>query len=338
MRLLDHIAQCTAPFEVRQDSGSLWRLTGASDFSHRVRRCPLRYVLGDDLVRICVALAYSEGDELSGCLDLLHLPAEELWVEWSEPARREELSRTLPDCAAGPILASRTGVLIEADARGRAGRLRTFWLPCLEPCEPLLGPVETLIDLEGAAPTGPAQQLLEGRCIGVEDSKNPQVTALLRCASFRIDPAWQRYYQSEARDPRLRAALVPAVLASAPLDVPMLLALFLLLGIRADLVHTSVDPGRLNHKRQRLGRAPLLEHVEVSAPLFAPAARQPALLAVPARAAPRLHHVRGHIVRRSDTVYWRAPHWRGHLRLGQVRTRTVALRSGTAAGVGAVHH
>ena len=74
LRLLDHIAQCTAPFVVRQDRGDIWRLTGASDFALPLAHCPLRYVLTDDLVRTCTAIAYSDGDELSGCLDLLHIP------------------------------------------------------------------------------------------------------------------------------------------------------------------------------------------------------------------------------------------------------------------------
>lgn len=81
MRLLDHIAQSTAPLIVRQHSGAEWRLTGASDFARRLVQCPLRYVLSDELVRTCIALAYSDGDELSGCLDLLHLPAEQVWIE-----------------------------------------------------------------------------------------------------------------------------------------------------------------------------------------------------------------------------------------------------------------
>ena len=64
MRLLDHIAQSTAPLIVRQHSGAQWRLTGASDFARRLVRCPLRYVLSDELVRTCIALAYSDGDGL----------------------------------------------------------------------------------------------------------------------------------------------------------------------------------------------------------------------------------------------------------------------------------
>lgn len=33
-----------------------------------------------------------------------------------------------------------------------------------------------------------------------------------------------------------------------------------------------------------------------------------------------------HLVRRYHKVFWRRPHWRGHARLGCVRSRTVELR------------
>src|SRR5206468_7896976 len=101
LRLLDHIAQCTEPFVVRQDRGDVWRLAGANDFALALARCPLRYVLNDELVRTCTALAYSEGDELSGCLDLLRIPAEQLWGEWNEEAMRGELMRARPQCTGG---------------------------------------------------------------------------------------------------------------------------------------------------------------------------------------------------------------------------------------------
>jgi hypothetical protein len=49
------------------------------------------------------------------------------------------------------------------------------------------------------------------------------------------------------------------------------------------------------------------------------------------RLSPRLHHVRGHIVRRGASVFWRSPHMRGSARLGQVRSRTVDLTYGKTA-------
>jgi hypothetical protein len=116
------------------------------------------------------------------------------------------------------------------------------------------------------------------------------------------------------------------LVSSVALDIPMLLALFLLITVRADLVRTTVNFERLNRKRATVGRPPLLEHVEVSTPLLVRAAYRKAEHPIAMRSGPRFHHVRGHIVRRRSAVYWRGPHWRGHLRLGQVRSRTVELR------------
>ncbi len=327
MRLLDHIAQSREPCLVRQDSGEVWQLSSAADFSRRLVSCPLRYVLSDELVRTCTALAYSDGDELSGCLDLLHLPAETLWVEWDEGARRTALARVVPQFAADAGAdVMRAGALISARPAGRAGSLRTFWLTRGESPEPLLAPVETLLDFDGVAANSNAEALLDGSAVAVRDPHNPQSDELLQCAAFRFDGAWQRYYQHVATDAAARTEVTRRSLAAVAADVPMLLALFLLLAVRAPLVHRPVDPLRVNAKRTRLGRTPLLEHIEVSAPLFAQAERWHGEHGGNPRRGPRLHHVRGHLVRRHNAIYWRGPHWRGHVRLGSVRSRTVQLQ------------
>jgi hypothetical protein len=328
MRLLDHIAQSSAPFLVRQQCGELWRLTGASDFARHLERCPLRYVLSDDLVRTCNALAYSEGDELSGCLDLMHLPAPQLWIEWDEAARRDCLAWLLPECApGGDHNIVRAGALIRSDPHGRAGTVRTFWLTRAAPHEPLLAAVETLLDFEGPPLSAAPETLLAGEAVAVRDPRNGQLDRLLQCAAFRLDAAWQRYYQAVSGEATLRAEVIRCSLAAVAFDVPMLLALFLLMAVRARLVQHPVCPRRLNAKRARLGKRALLEHIEVSAPVFAAGPQRlpegPASL----RRGPRLHQVRGHLVRRRDVVYWRHPHWRGHVRLGSVRTRTVELQA-----------
>jgi hypothetical protein len=330
VRLLDHIAQCNVPFLVRQNCGNVWRLTGAADFSAAVARCPLRYVLSDELVRACVELAYSEGDELSGCLDLVHLPAERLWVEWNELAQREALGGVLPECVpSDEKRLERSGVLICAERGGRSASLRTFFLPSVEPREPLVAALETLLELDGGGATAPAEAVLKGGAVSVCDPQSEGVSALLQCARFRLDSAWQRYYESVLAgplDPVQGARVTRLLTSSVAFDIPMLLALFLLMTVRADLVQTTINPERLNRKRARFGRPPLLEHIEVSTPLLMRAAYRNAERPTAARSGPRFHHVRGHIVRRRNTVYWRGPHWRGHLRLGQVRSRTVELR------------
>ncbi len=188
--------------------------------------------------------------------------------------------------------------------------------------------LETLLELDGRGAAGPPETLLKGGAVSVCDPQNECVNELLRCARFRLDSAWQRYYGSvlsDPLDPVQSARMTRDLISSVALDIPMLLALFLLMTVRADLVRTTVNPERLNRKRARFGRPPLLEHVEVSTPLLVRAAYRNAEHPIAARSGPRFHHVRGHIVRRRNAVYWRGPHWRGHLRLGQVRSRTVEL-------------
>jgi hypothetical protein len=327
LRLLDHVAQSGSPFLVRQFDGELWQLTGPSDYAREVAGCPLRYVLSDQLVRNCIELAYSDGAGVCGCLDLVHLPAERLWIEWSGVVQREVLRRMMPDCSdAASEECVRHGVLICADAGGRRGSLRTFWLPAAEPLTPLLAPIETLIDLDReTVPASDAEALLAGEALRVRDSRSAEVDGLLECARFRLDPAWQRYYSTVASSPAERRAVLERSLGTVTFDVPALLALFLLMALRSELTHVPISTERINLKRARLGRAPLLAHIEVSCPVFAAPEHRPVGEELTPRTAPRLHHVRGHIVRREDAVFWRRPHWRGHLRLGCVRSRTVNL-------------
>lgn len=329
MRLLDHVAQCTAPFRVQQPCGDIWRLPGPSDYAQEVNRCPLRYVLADDLLRACIDLAYSEGAGLSGCLDLVHVPAEKVWVEWDGGVQREEVIRMLPECPRAENAGNlRQGVLISADPTGRTASFRTFWLAPGPPAEPLMAALETFVDLNGAgSPLAPAEALLDGGLVGIRDPRNAEIDKLLRCASFRLHETWQHYYAAAARTAAERAEVTQRSLATVAFDTPMLIALFLLIGLRSEIVQIPVSRERLNAKRLRHGGRPLLAHIEVSCPVLAGEQRRDNTEAPAAiRAAPRLHHVRGHIVRREDVVFWRRAHWRGHLRLGSVQSRTVTLQ------------
>ena len=342
MRLLDRIAQSRAPLLIRQ-GGALWRLPSACDFSADIGRCPLRYVLTDELLRLCVELAYSEGDDLSACLDLVHFPAEQLWIEWNEEVKRAELARLIPECVLrmeSPT--SRKGVFISAQpgsaAAFRCCSLRTFWSPCDRPAHALVAAAETQLDLEHHLTCGPVDAFLDGGLIAVRDPADAGVDAVLQHAGFRLDPLWQRYYRSTAHGPA-RDGIICACLAGVAFDVPIILALFLLMALRSGLRQVPVHHARLNAKRSRLHRPALLAHIEVSCPVLT-AADPPASGAHMARGAPRFHHVRGHLVRRGDALFWRRPHWRGHLRLGCVRSRTVELLppSLTPAGMAASGH
>src|ERR1700730_8117438 len=118
MRLLDLIAQSSP-----SQSGvpPTWPLPGPHHFARSVHACPLRLVLADDLTRCSTALAYAEGDRLSGCLDLVRVPSERLWVEWAESPRLQALSNVLEAQIKPAVTGGRAGVLVSSDASGRAG-------------------------------------------------------------------------------------------------------------------------------------------------------------------------------------------------------------------------
>ena len=94
MRLADQISQCRTPFIVENAINKRqMRLIGAADFSSAVVACPTRYSLSDDLVGLCTALAYSKGARTLACADLLHVPAERVWIEWCDAPWINELKR-----------------------------------------------------------------------------------------------------------------------------------------------------------------------------------------------------------------------------------------------------
>src|SRR6267378_3338789 len=124
MRLLDLIAQSSPS---QSDLPPTWGLPGPHHFAEAVHASPLRLVLADDLVRCSTALGLAEGDRLSGCLDLLRVPSERLWVEWAEGPRQAAL-REIPELNVEPVMnAGRAGALVCSDASGRTGTIRTFW-------------------------------------------------------------------------------------------------------------------------------------------------------------------------------------------------------------------
>ena len=78
MRLLDLVSQCPSDFRIEMQAGNALPPDSACrvrpGYAARVRSCESRYVLSDELVTVCAQLAFAEGDRLSKCLNLVHLP------------------------------------------------------------------------------------------------------------------------------------------------------------------------------------------------------------------------------------------------------------------------
>jgi hypothetical protein len=336
MMLLDQVAQCSTPFRVSnggcviaEQFGHATTLPGPADFSERIAACPLRYVLSDDLVYVCTDLALSDGDRLGACLDLIHLPGRDLWVEWSDVARDHALAKLSVQGGLSGVIpqggARRAGALVSSSVCGRRGLLRTFWSD--DSGVVTLAPMETHLDLDRGWPALPFQlPVFEGGLVGVNVSDRPEGADLFDCMRFRFDDGWSAYYRSHKLTAEKRHEILRSSLGAVARDMPMILAFSLLLGARAALATHRVERSRLNKQRRSKNKPPLLEHVEVRCPLIdcSPSPSGAAAFA-DVRRPPRLHHVRGHLVRRGHRVFWRTAHVRGRAAFGKVRSRTVTL-------------
>src|SRR6202040_3572970 len=100
-------------------------LTNAAAFAQDINKCATRYVLNDELTRLCTALAYSKGASTLACADLLHVPAERVWVEWCEAPWLAELIR-FGFKTDEQSFGGRRGALIQSSATGRRGLIRSF--------------------------------------------------------------------------------------------------------------------------------------------------------------------------------------------------------------------
>ena len=126
--MADRIAQCRTPFVVENTKDrSITHLNNAAAFSKSIESCATRYVLSDELTRLCTALAYSKGASTLACADLLHVPAERVWVEWTEAPWRSELALYGFKGPVDSAQLGRRGVYIQSTPQGRHGLLRTFW-------------------------------------------------------------------------------------------------------------------------------------------------------------------------------------------------------------------
>ena len=325
MKLFDRVAMARTPFIVQDcRTQRIGALNNTADCAQDVAQCPLRFVLTDELTRLCTALAYSKGSRTLECTDLLRVPAALLWIEWCNTACDQELSEygfpiESHSCPAG----GRRGALLRASLDGRRGMVRTFWTQAGED-EALASCVEGYFDFD--VPSTEDPEPFDGRMarvLRVVDGAHSGEDVLSRCFRFRYERTWQEYYDGGNLSAVEWAAIDHHALGTIAIAVPVILAFLLLLGSRTGLAQRPASLTRLNRSRAKSGKPPLLDHVEVSCPLLPAYPGREHSHAGGFRRRPRLHHVRGHLVRRGNELFWRVPHLRGSARVGRVHARTV---------------
>lgn len=171
----------------------------------------------------------------------------------------------------------------------------------------------------------PMAKAANGRnAFAVRNAALPQLDQLLSHVVARLDPTWEEFLVRCERGSF--AQHMQHCMENTWYLLPQILAFVAVLESRSPLTFSSSDLSRLNKARRRRGKHPLLDHAEVGLDLARrniPSGEHGANAKT--RQTPRLHHVRGHVVHRGDTTFWRAPHLRGDIALGVVR-RTVTVR------------
>lgn len=314
MRLLDGVNQADTEIVVETPRGER-RLPGAGAIASALAECPFRFVC-DGAVTAAAAAVALDFRLLSGCVDLIRLPAQSVWIEWDEDVRRMYFRENgigrgdIPENAG-----QRVGALVQADEQRL--RIQICWSrPDRERIE--LSPVSIEMDLSAERDAASGDDRVH---LCVDDDA---ADALFERLSFVIRPEWRAYYGE------FGAAATEAVANAqrVALDANMVMAFALLMAAREPLRHLSVDRCQLNRARLRRGRQPLLHHVELAMPLsVAKIERGLQTGSDTHRAASRLHIVRAHLVRRGAGIFWRRAHLRGHPDRGQIATRTISLRA-----------
>ncbi len=326
MRLADRITQCRTPFMVQNTMRR--RHHALERRSHIRQRDPcvsdsIRALRRTDTVMRGARLL--EGDDAPW-------PAPTCCVcrrsgFGSNGAKRlgvAELTRYGFETDGGSLAAGRRGALIQSCATGRRGLIRTFWANGDADSDVLASSMEAYFDFDtpqGEAPAAPDAS--DRPTISVFDHGAGDADILRRCFRFRYERTWAEYYADTALSPGQREALARHALGTIAIEIPLMLTFFLLLATRPGLPRRPLMLERLNRARSKSGKAPLLAHMEVFAPLIPEYAPCGGTGAGFERRPRRLHHVRGHLVRRGSQLFWRVPHLRGSWRAGVVRTRTV---------------
>lgn len=288
MRLLDQVAQ-SGDLAPRCLEGEP---SGLASLKEALEDCPARYTLAPDSARFTRELILNQSDLLNASTDIIRVPASECWIEWTEEASGTEPS-------------FRIGAFVESDSEGRAGVITIV----MEQTRggPAIAPARFQFDFD---------QFLAPTCDGLRFSVRHDLLDLsdfFACVHGEIDPAYAANLLRSG--PHNRLAGEKRRMAQSLWMLPtMVFAFLLVLNATKQIEARPVDLSALNRRRLSRGKPKLLDHSEVC--LFNSTRANTADGALrhdtsDLRSSARLHHVRGHFVRRGDLLFWRRPHLRG---------------------------
>jgi hypothetical protein len=303
MLLADRVAQYAIEAEALGGAAGLFD----ADLLTSMQSANPRYVLDEHAAGACTELIRSADGLFDPSSELLRLPSESFWLEMRQEASS---AREIPD-------GSRIGVLVQAEPNGRSGFIRHFASKPNGVCQEY--PVWTEFDFDQ-----PPE--LSERSFRLAHGEFDHLSSLLDHAVVHLDRHWA---SSPAVGGAGEAGNPQQLFAEAVwFDLPLISAFAALLNSPDIVAIRKSELHRLNRARARRSRPPLLDHIEVRL-VLGEEHRNAASSSAHHRTPPRLHFVRGHMVRRSGKTFWRASHLRGDTSKAVLRktVRVTAARS-----------
>ena len=294
MRLLDQVVRAPAQTTARNRLGAECTLTAVGAKADAIAACKLRYILDDNVAAQCRDLVLTNSGLLDPKNKLLRMPGELFWMEW--PAETADSSGRR----------SRMAVLVEASPCGRRGVLTSFAENSSRLAD--MNVVGFEFDLDNLLIPPPEYRHMAQ----LRHGDFPHLDELFRHAVLTMDPTWLPFFQSRGREGFERA--FREIGESVWFDLPMALAFAVMLATDDVFDERPTDFSRLNNARRKRGLDLALDHVEVRLKLgghYASKGVPQKHSSLAARTPARLHYVRGHVVTRRGTTFWRAPHLRG---------------------------
>lgn len=268
-----------------------------------IRQIPIRYILDGLASEACNNLLVADGlfDNVG---ELLRFPASVFWLElWSDSASEADKRQR------------KIGALIEADEKGRCGTATHFFEDAAG--EPRMIPIRTFFNFDEECP--PSQDPTH---LTVKHRDFHHLESVFRHVRLVVDDRWFNAAMADDNFPLQRRLKEYA--EGMWFDLPVALAFSAMLNSAGVTKQNPSQLGKLNNARIRRGKAPLLDHVEVSLNLSHSSEHAAEGVGTGLRSPPRLHFVRGHMVSRGSKTFWRASHLRGDNNFALV-SRTVKV-------------
>lgn len=304
MRLLDQIMHESRSQTIPQSGGRTAKFFGLLEAKAALEQCPIRYILDQQSSRQCSDLVNNAPAMFDPADPFLRVAAERMWVEFF----------TDPVEGASATCQSKVGVLVSADATGRRGTLQGFYE---HSGRPLIDHGAIVFDLDRPPAAG-------AWSLRLRQASLPHLNPLLGHTLLTVRPECRPLFG--AAPDTTRQAMFSRLAEGCWYLLPVVLTFSAMLNSGGILREQPSDLKRPNRTRGTARKRSLLDHIEISMQLGFGHASIDGDGERSSRSTPRLHYVRGHVVRRSDKTFWRSSHLRGE-GMQPARGRTIEFRS-----------